>query len=53
MPVALTAFAIGNTLLIRHRRAVVQPTAIEVPAHDSVPPNPHTLIKPQNIKYVG
>ena len=53
MPVAMTAFAVGNTLLIRHRHAALQPTAIDVPARESVPPNPNTLIKPQNVKYVG
>jgi len=53
MPVALAAFAVGNTLLIRHRHATLQPSAIDVPVHESVPPNPNTLIKPQNVKYVG
>lgn len=53
-PVALAVFAVANTLLIRHRHAALQPTATNVPPiRESVPPNPNTLIKPQNVKYVG
>ncbi len=50
LPVLLTMIAVGRTLAARYPRSAAEPTAIEAPGLQS---NPATLIKPQNVKYIG
>jgi len=52
LPGVLVAVALSSTLA-RHSHWIGQPRAIEVPESGTVPSNPATLIKPQNVKYIG
>jgi len=51
LPVVLAAVAICNTIAQRSHR-IGETRAIEIPASGRTT-NPSTLIKPQNVKYIG
>lgn len=53
LPLLLAVIAISNTLAGRYSRSVAEPKAIVAPDHTGSQPNPATLIKPQNVRYIG
>jgi hypothetical protein len=50
LPVAMAAFTVSTTLVAHHPH---QSKAIMAPTHEDSQSNPATLIKPQNVKYIG
>ena len=53
LPVALAAVGVSDILATHYSHIADQPKAVVAPAHNESQPNPATLIKPQNVKYIG
>ena len=53
VPLFLAVFAIGSTVTGRYSRSAAEPKPIGAPDHQGSQSNPATLIKPQNVRYVG